>query len=175
MIPLSLALLSPPDAPAARQFDFWVGEWECVGRLAQGPGKWQETRGHNRIRKILDGKIIEENFEMPGLIGRSVSAYNAQHKRWYQTWVDNGGAYIALSGGMQGKEMILQSVPAPATPKAYSRMVFTNITRDGFLWRWEGTKDAGRHWTLQWELNYRRVKARATNVDSTSRFPLPLV
>lgn len=148
--------------------------------MSQGPDKWQETRGHNMIRKILKGKIVEENFEMPGLVGRSVTAYNPQRKKWFQTWVDDGGAYIALSGGMQGKNMILTSIPGPKNPRAFSRMVFSDITPESFHWRWEGTKDAGKNWSLQWELNYRRVKKETSTisdviVDAISHFGLPLV
>jgi hypothetical protein len=36
------------------QFDFWLGEWDCT---------WAEDgKGSNRVERILDGKIIQENF-----------------------------------------------------------------------------------------------------------------
>lgn len=176
LLPLSFAILLVGPIPAERQFDFWIGEWECSGRMNQGAGKWQETRGRNTIRKILKDKIVEENFEMPGFTGRSVSAYNATQKKWFQTWVDDGGAYIALTGGMRGKEMILSTAPVPQKPNAFSRMVFSQITEEGFRWRWEGTKDGGKSWTLQWELNYRRAKSLEESIiETTSSFGLPLV
>ena len=180
MVPLSLALIFAPDAAELRQFDFWVGDWECAGKMLQGPEKWQETKARNTIRKILGGKVIEENFRMVGLNGRSVSVYNPSQKRWFQTWVDDGGGYIPLSGAMDGKKMILNTRPAPGNPSAYSRMVFSDITRNGFLWRWEGTKDDGRNWTLNWELHYTRVKPMAEKelselIPELSHFGLPLV
>ena len=51
------------------QFDFWLGNWDVT---------WgEDDKGTNRIEKILDGKIIQENFTAPDLIGMSVSAYDA--------------------------------------------------------------------------------------------------
>jgi hypothetical protein len=41
------------------QFDFWLGKWDCT---------WEEDgQGSNRIEHILDGKIIQENFESSDL------------------------------------------------------------------------------------------------------------
>lgn len=44
-------------------FDFWLGDWNVY---------WEDKRGTNRINKILDGAVIQENFEGDGLIGISV-------------------------------------------------------------------------------------------------------
>ncbi len=156
IVPITLFVLGQAAPSEARQFDFWVGEWDCVGRLSQGAGKWTETKARNTVRRILGGRVVEENFRMTGLVGRSHSVYNPQRKVWQQTWVDDSGSYIALSGGMQGKEMVLRTLPNPATPERGNRMVFADITPKAFRWRWEATTDGGKTWTLQWELNYRR-------------------
>ena len=42
------------DTEPENQFDFWLGEWEV---------RWNEDGvGTNRVERILDGKIIQENF-----------------------------------------------------------------------------------------------------------------
>jgi hypothetical protein len=44
------------------QFDFWIGEWELT---------WAENgRGRNVITKILDGKVVQEQFTSLPSTGR---------------------------------------------------------------------------------------------------------
>jgi hypothetical protein len=65
------------------QFDFWLGEWDCT---------WGEDgKGTNHVLRILDDKVIQENFSAPDLKGMSVSVYDPERKLWCQTWVDNNG------------------------------------------------------------------------------------
>lgn len=40
-------------------FDFWVGNWSLKWTDANG----KEGKGQNIIETILDGKVIQENFE----------------------------------------------------------------------------------------------------------------
>ena len=54
------------------QFDFWLGEWDVT---------WGEDgKGTNHILRILNDKIIQENFSAPDLQGMSVSSYNPERK-----------------------------------------------------------------------------------------------
>ncbi len=65
----------------ASQFDFWLGEWNC---------EWEDQNGEtqqssNLVRKILNDKVIEENFNgSPGmnLIGQSYSVYDVNSGKW---------------------------------------------------------------------------------------------
>lgn len=42
------------DSNPENQFDFWLGEWNVT---------WGEDgKGTNHIERILEGKIIQENF-----------------------------------------------------------------------------------------------------------------
>lgn len=143
------------------QLDFWVGEWECTGRSRTTPGKdeWTDTKATNSIKKILGGKVVEENFLMDGFEGKSVSAYDARNRMWRQTWVDNSGGYIALTGSFADGKMTLSQVMGPSAPAGLQmRMVFSSITKDAFTWDWERTTDGGKSWELQWRLNYKRKK-----------------
>jgi hypothetical protein len=36
------------------------------------------------------------------------------------------------------------------------RMVFYEIERDRFKWRWESSSDEGQMWNLQWQIDYTR-------------------
>ncbi len=147
-------------APGARQFDFWVGQWDLAGRMRTADG-WQDTPATNHVRAILGGCVIEERFRMGvegGLEGMSVSVYHASAGEWRQTWVDNHGGYLVFRGAMADGRMILATAPAvqASGDTVVSRMVFRDITADRFVWDWERSGDGGRTWVLNWTLEYRR-------------------
>ncbi|MEP7252654.1 MAG: hypothetical protein ABI683_09750 [Ginsengibacter sp.] len=142
----------PCSYPEASQFDFWVGDWELT---------WNDTsHGTNHIVKIMDGCTVNENFYDPAMkySGSSWSVYNPQLKIWQQTWVDNQGGYIALTGAFEKDMMTLTAEPRklPNGKEIVSRMVFYNITPGAFDWRWESTKDSGVSWQPNWLIHYKR-------------------
>ncbi|MEO8112359.1 MAG: hypothetical protein ABI594_20090 [Ginsengibacter sp.] len=142
----------PCSAPEAAQFDFWVGQWDLT---------WNDTsHGTNRVLKIMDGCTVNENFYDPEIkySGSSWSMYNPQLKMWQQTWIDNQGGYIALSGKFENNEMTLATQPQklPNGKELISRMVFYNITPASFDWRWESTKDNEATWQTNWLIHYKR-------------------
>ncbi|HNP95792.1 MAG TPA: hypothetical protein PKJ63_09185, partial [Cyclobacteriaceae bacterium] len=58
-------------------FGFWVGKWEVS--WDEGDGK--VGSGTNHVVRILDGKVIQENFSVSsgankGYLGTSLSVYN---------------------------------------------------------------------------------------------------
>ncbi len=143
-----------PSVPG-HELDFWVGEWVMDSSQPQDPktkGAWQKDVCTNSVSKMFGGKVIREDFKMPGFTGGSWSTYDASSKRWKQTWVDDTGAYLLFEGGMEGKEFVLLQ---KNMKKGHARMRFENISSSGFDWLWEGSTD-GKNWTLNWHLRYRR-------------------
>lgn len=148
----------PCSSPEASQFDFWVGDWSLT---------WKDSlHGTNRIEKIFGNCTIHENFSDPRLkyFGQSWTVYNSNYKQWQQTWVDNQGGYIALTGGKVGDSMILKTaernvpVTISATGKMINRMVFYNIKPNSFDWSWESSFDGGSVWKPNWQIHYVRNK-----------------
>ena len=142
----------PCSSTEASQFNFWIGDWELT---------WNDTsHGTNRVQKIMDGCAVNENFYSPALkySGSSWSMYNPRLKLWQQTWIDNQGGYIALSGKFENNEMTLTtaSQKLPDGSEIISRMVFFNITPQNFDWRWESTKDNSASWQTNWLIHYKR-------------------
>jgi hypothetical protein len=75
------------------QFDFWLGEWDAT---------WGEDgKSTNHVTRILDGKVVQEDFNAPDLHGMSFSVYDAQRKLWCQTWIDNNGSYLDFTGNFE--------------------------------------------------------------------------
>jgi len=144
----------PCAAPESNQFDFWVGDWN---------GAYGDTaHATNAITKEFDGCLIHEHFNDPAQYykGESWSMYNPKQQIWQQTWVDNQGAYIALTGKFENNEMTLSTQPkaGPNGKPIVNRMVYSNITKDSFDWRWESTQDEGKTWTENWKIRYTRKK-----------------
>ena len=142
----------PCSSPESSQFDFWVGAWELT---------WNDTsKGTNSITKIMDGCTLHENFFDPVLNykGESWSVYNPIKGMWQQTWVDNSGAYIALTGKFENGEMTLSTQPQKLADgkEQIARMVFYKITPKTFDWRWESTTDNGATWKTNWLIHYKR-------------------
>jgi len=145
-------------APEFAQLDFWLGEWNVHIRARTAESdKWEESRGTNRIRRVLGGCAVVESFEAEGpgerWAGMSVSQYLPAEKQWRQVWVDDQGSWLPFKGGRRGDEFVLTGEPKAGK---IMRMVFHDIRSDRMSWRWEGSRDGGKTWTPQLLIDYRR-------------------
>ena len=148
---------NPCAAPEQKQLEFWVGEWD----LTWPGGKQGEIgRGTNRIHRLLDSCVVQENFSggtAMHLRGISVSIFDTRAGKWKQTWVDNEGGYLDFMGEFKDGQMVLaRDVVGPDGTKVIQRMVFKNITANEFDWSWEASKDGGKTWELMWPIHYKR-------------------
>jgi hypothetical protein len=87
----------------------------------------------------------------------SVSTFDTRSGKWKQTWVDNEGAYLDFTGGMQNGQMILsRSFTKPDGTEVHQRMVWKDISADQLNWSWESSTDGGRTWEVVWPIHYQR-------------------
>jgi hypothetical protein len=140
---------------AARQFDFWLGDWDCT---------WQrdglEHVGTNSVYADLGGAVIVENFDgRPSLDfqGLSFSVYDRTAGCWKQTWVDSEGSYLDFTGGFENGVMELRRTGEADGVPALFRMRFEHIEPNSFDWSWQRSDDGGDTWAALWEIEYRRV------------------
>ena len=148
-----------PAAPAAivaacssadhRQLDFWIGDWDVKVRARTAPDKdeWGEAKGTQHIEPLLGGCAIAEHFtaEGPGTpwAGKSYSMWQPKLGKWRQSWVDDSGNFIALTGGVEAGVMTLYGEPREANGKPIQmRMVFQNVTKTSLHWEWQRTEDS---------------------------------
>ena len=132
------------------QFDFWLGEWNVT---------WGEDgKGSNLIERILDGKIIQENFSAPDLEGKSVSAFDLERGLWCQTWVDSNGTYLDFTGGFEDERMILSRDAIVKGQACKQRMVWYDMRENQLEWNWERSDDDGKSWRVLWQIHYTRKK-----------------
>ncbi|HMQ70505.1 MAG TPA: hypothetical protein PKA90_16120 [Ignavibacteria bacterium] len=136
-----------------KTFDFWLGKWDAY---------WNDSlNGSNSINKILDDKIIQENFSTMdnSFTGKSWTVYDSVGRIWKQTWVDNNGAYIVLTGGQEidGVALYTEEKTKKTGEIYYMRMIFQNIEKDGFDWNWQSSSDK-IIWKTEWAIKYKRAE-----------------
>jgi hypothetical protein len=151
---------APPscaDNPAYRQLDFWVGDWD----LEYDAGNGQLARASNHITKDeLGACVITEHFAQASTnyVGNSHSIYDRQTGEWRQTWVDNQGAVVVLTGGPvsgQPYAFELKTAEPRGLDKALKRMIWQDVTPDSLTWRWQTLAPDGA-WKDLWLVRYKR-------------------
>lgn len=148
-------------------FDFWLGTWDLRWEQADGT----TGQGTNRIERVLDGKVIQENFEahsgaLAGFEGRSHSVYQPRTGTWQQTWVDNRGGYLDFTGELDGETRIFKRQGTnPQGETILQRMRFYDIEPDALTWDWEVSEDGGETWQLRWRIFYARQDASSESQE----------
>lgn len=137
----------------ARQFDFWLGNWEAYnpsGKLV----------GTNRIIVMQDSCIMQENWAAQGspYTGTSYNFYNTSTGKWQQVWIDNQGGSLLLEGGLVGKEMILKSkeVKNAKGELQIDRITWTPNSDGTVRQLWETSTDKELNWKAAFNGMYRR-------------------
>lgn len=160
----SLAIPDGPCSdPAFTQMDFWVGNWDgrsMVPDTSQESG-WKIAKVQNTVNKILDGCVVEENFDGSRLPtgafnGKSYSTYSKPEGIWHQTWVDNQGGYFPFYGIFEEDKKIFRREFVRNGNKFFTQMAFYNIEEDSFTWDWVRSSDEGKTWKLIWRIEYTR-------------------
>lgn len=148
----------PCTQEAAKQFDFWLGDWE-VRRNSDN-----KLMGLDTIKKTLNGCVLEQHwrqqtadFQPPGsdefLRGHSLTVFNALQPwpAWNQVWTDNGGNFFTLAGDFKDGKMQLEST---AYARIKNRWVWVpkddgTIHNYGFY-----SNDFGVTWTKYFDITY---------------------
>jgi hypothetical protein len=152
-------------APAYRQFDFWIGDWDLVVHARSSPtsDQWADAKGHQHVETILGGCAIAEHFAAEGpqqpWAGASYSSWQPQISQWRQTWVDDSGGYLLFKGQMENGAMSLYGEPRESAGKRVQmRMVFRDITADALRWEWQRSEDDWATAAPMITIDYKRAK-----------------
>jgi hypothetical protein len=136
------------DIGSARDFDFWVGDWDVFGPEGRQVGR-------NTIDLLFDGVAISEHWRGAGGVeGRSLNAYEASGNHWHQTWVDSTGDLLMLEGGLVEGAMVLLGTVMTDEGPALQRITWTPED-DGVRQQWESSTDHGVSWQTVFDGRYR--------------------
>lgn len=156
--PLALAAQAAPPsppcaAPAFREFDFWVGDWD----VTRPDGA---RAGENTITTVLNDCVVHEDWRgARGGRGRSLSMYDATVGRWRQLWVADDGTTLLLEGGLDHGRMVLEGSHRAArdsTITVLERVTWTPLDADHVRQLWEQSTDGGATWRVVFDGRYAR-------------------
>lgn len=131
------------DTEEHRQFDFWIGEWAVETPDGQ-------PAGENTIEKVLNGCVLTENWRgAQGSKGKSFNMFYSRDGRWHQTWVDNAGGRLDLSGGLDDRgRMVLSGEALGRDGDAVVHEIAWTPLADGTVEQhWRASRDGGQSWT----------------------------
>lgn len=153
------AVAQQPQRADSSLFDFWVGEWDVSWTDPDGSTAY----GTNVITKILDGKVILEQFtgltgQNKGYKGTSISVLENRTGQWRQSWADNQNGYFSFTGGAEGENRFFEHEFMKDGSLHKGKMIFRNITKNALVWDWMKSTDGGKTWSVQWTINYQRKK-----------------
>ncbi len=156
-------------APEARQFDFWIGEWNVQNwqRNPQLPNDatWYDTGvATNRVYAILDGCAIVEHWmgrlSYATVHGFSVRAYDPEKDQWVLVlyWPQaNGGVFGTLEGIFQhGRGEFFNTYTNAQGQQVENRYSFSDISPDGFRWDAATSTDSRITWKPGWIMEFTR-------------------
>jgi hypothetical protein len=137
---------------AAREFDFWLGDWEVTasGKLA----------GNNKISRAAgDCALLEEYQGQSGYSGKSLNFFNPELDKWQQIWVGSAGDILVLTGEYGGGKMILAGESTQSGKKVQNRITWFNNVAEGTVRQlWESSEDAGKSWKVVFDGLYTKKK-----------------
>ena len=139
-------------SPEARQFDFWVGEWDAYdprGRKA----------GASVIERVANGCGILENWTNAagGGSGKSINFYDARAGEWFQYWIGADGAPHRFSGMYKDGALRFEGEPHTQGGKRFiTRLTFFDVDANTVRQLSEQSDDGGKTWAVVYDFKYVR-------------------
>ncbi len=140
--------LESPECAAVdyADFGFWQGDWNVTAGGGQA--------GTDLVEPLASMCGIQENWTATGgSTGISLNMYDPRSGLWTQYWVDSAGAYLELTGGLQGNSMVLQGLRGGAG-NVLDRVTWTPNADGSVRQLWE-TNTGGTGWTTTFDGLYR--------------------
>jgi hypothetical protein len=137
-------------APAYRQFDFWLGDWDVFDSHSQA----KVARVH--VTRTLDDCVLLEEYRgSDGHEGQSFSIYDAPRSLWHQTWVTNRGQLLVIEGNLRASAMELSGSERLADGTVRLVRGTWQLSHDGVREVAVRSTDGGKTWTEWFDLVFR--------------------
>jgi tetratricopeptide (TPR) repeat protein len=147
--------------PQAREFDFWIGEWDVY------PNGANVIVGHSKVEMASGGCMVLENWTALGAVpntGKSMNYVNSVTGKWEQHWIGSGGLNVNnpqyfTNGEYKDGAMRFESISmSPQNQKQLGRFIFFNMGPDQVRQFYEISADEGKTWTTSYDFIYKRKK-----------------
>jgi hypothetical protein len=156
----STALAQPStscmDIPRAREFDFWIGEWDA---FVTGTSN---LAGNSKIEIASGGCMILENWTSVGqpFSGKSINYVDPTTLKWKQVWVGSNGLNVSefLNGEYSDGAMRFEFEQKTKDGSAQKvKFHFYNIGKDEVRQLHQTSAD-GQNWKTTYDFTYKRKK-----------------
>lgn len=141
--------------PHAREFDFWIGEWNVY---QTGTNNYA---GHSLIQLISGGCALLENWDSQNSTGKSINFIDPVSNKWKQSWSGSytGGNQEFVDGEYKDSAMRFTFETTDAQgKKLIGRFIFFNEGPDQVRQFNETSADSGKTWTTNYDFTYKRKK-----------------
>ena len=155
LVAKALANLRPCSvSPEAKQFGFWLGEWEV--RTPQG-----QLAGTSSVQSVVGDCAILENWTSArGASGKSLNFFNREKGWWQQTWLDDHGRVIEFEKGefKDGSMKFSAESQGKDGTKTLLKLSFFDLGTRRVRQLGESSLDGGKSWKTNYDLIYERKK-----------------
>lgn len=140
--------------PAHRQFDFWAGDWD-----GYDVGAEDKLAARVRVDVVLDGCALYEVYEgTNGLVGQSLSVYDAARQVWHQTWVTNRGQLLMVDGRLESDTLAFEGTNPGADGRPVMILVAFKPESGGVHQTARTSTDGGKTWEPLFDMVFRPHK-----------------
>jgi hypothetical protein len=171
---LTAALLPTPQTASAqgpctgpaRDFDFWIGEWDVLNRnRPDDENRWYDTGiATDRIYPIAGGCGIVEHWRGDAygefIEGFSLRAFNPNTGQWDLAllWPSDGQPRFGVLGGgfRHNRGEFYSRGITQAGDTTFTRFTFSDITPETVRWQDGTSLDGGLSWTSTWIMEFTR-------------------
>lgn len=137
---------------SAREFDFWIGEWDVFNPQGQ-------KAGTSVIQQIAEGCGVLENWTSSiGGAGKSINFFDPASAKWYQYWIGANGVPNRYEGTYRDGAMRYEGEKS-AAGNALTRLTFFNLDSNTVRQLAENSTDNGKTWTVVYDFKYVRKKS----------------
>lgn len=135
----------------ARQFDFWIGDWDVFNPAGQ-------KAGTNSVQLFSEGCGLMENWTgTQGGDGKSINFFDPGTKKWYQSWIGSGGGALRYSGSYRDGAMRYEGETiGPDGKTTLQKLTITKIDENTVRQLAETSVDGGKNWSVSYDLKYVR-------------------
>jgi len=139
--------------PKAREFDFWLGEWNVVDAKGNPQGK-------SHVDLMIGDCVLLENWTGGlGTEGKSFNLWDAGRKKWKQTWVDETGEMHVYTGELVNGAMKFEGERVDRQGVTHKlRLTFTPLPEGKVRQFMEDSADGGKTYTVAFDGIYVKRK-----------------
>lgn len=137
----------------ARQFDFWLGDWDVFNPAGQ-------KTGTSSVIAFASGCALMENWTSAlGGDGKSINYFDASTGKWYQNWMGSDGGALRYEGNFKDGAMRFEgSTVGTDGKKTLQKLTFFKLDETSVRQLAETSNDDGKTWTTTYDFKYVKRK-----------------